>query len=275
MPALRDLQSALIRALLDGDAEDALGAISARGPAPQRRLAVYANTALENLAQSLRIGFPVVRRLVGDAYFDDCVRGYRRAHPPRSGDLHDAGARFPAYLAARHRGGAHRYLGDVARFERLCENARCAADRAPLDLARLAGVAPEDHGRLRFRLHPSARPYASRFPVLAIWQANVDAAAEPAPIDLDRGGDRLLVARSDRGLEFHALDRGELEFLRALRRRARFDDAIAAAARVESAFDAAAVLRRFVAVAAIVDFDIAPAAGDARRAHVASRRDTR
>lgn len=255
MPELRELQRAMIRALLDGDDGDALAAVRAGGIASARRLAVYANNAFENLAQSLRLGFPVVRRLVGDAYFDDCVRGYRRARPPRSGDLDDAGAGFPAYLAARHRCGPHAYLGDVARFERLCERARFAADRAPLDLARLGAVAPAAYGALRFRLHPSARPFASRFPVRAIWEANVDPAAEPAAIDLDRGGDRVLIARGGDGLELHALARGELAFLRALRRRTTLEAAIAAAERADPAFDPGAALQRFVGLGVIVDFD--------------------
>jgi hypothetical protein len=74
---------------------------------PMQRLAIYANNAETNFIESLRLSFPAVLRLVGDAYFTQCAREFRTRHPSRSGDLQHIGAAFPEYWAMRHR---QRYL---------------------------------------------------------------------------------------------------------------------------------------------------------------------
>jgi len=256
MPSLRDLQTAMIGAVLDGEHAPAARFVEARGIAPARRLGVYANNALGNFLQGLRASYPAVRRLVGDAYFDQCGRGFRQRHPSRSGDLQDAGAAFPGYLAQLHADDEYRYLGDVARLEWLYQEAMTAADHAPLDLGRLALLAPSDHERVRFRLHPAARLFVSPFPVLDIWEANADEHEEPETIDLRKGGDRLLLTRTERRLFFLRISAGEEGFLHALGRRERFAAAVETALGADAAFDAADALRKFVGAEAIVDFDM-------------------
>jgi hypothetical protein len=55
--------------------------------------------------------------------------------------------------------------------------------------------------------------FASEYPVLAIWEANVGSAEEPAIIDLAQGGDRLLLIRTARGLEMRRQSDGAYAFL--------------------------------------------------------------
>ncbi len=255
MPSLRDLQTAMIGAVLDGEHGPAARYVEARGIAPARRLGVYANNALGNFLQGLRASYPAVRRLVGDAYFDQCGRGFRQRHPSRSGDLQDAGDALSGYLAQLHADDDYRYLGDVARLEWLYQEAMTAADHAPLDLGELSRLAPSDHERLRFGLHPATRLFASPFPVLDIWEANADEHDEPETIDLRKGGDRLLLTRTRRRLFFLRISVGEEGFLHALGRRERFAAAVETALGADGSFDAADALRKFVGAEAIVDFD--------------------
>lgn len=253
MPTLPELQSDFLRAVLDGAQVEAAGHVETKGLAPALRLGIYANNAAANFLESLRLSFPAIRRLVGDDYFDQCVRAYRELHPSRSGDLQHAGAAFPGYLAELHGADDYRYLGDVARLEWLCQESLLAGDHAPLDLTRLAAVPPEDYDGLRFELHPAARLFVSGFPAHAIWQANVGSAAEPEAIDLGRGADRLLITRTHGHIAFHPLSEGEAAFLEHLRRGETVAAAIAAGAR-DAEFDATQALPRFVRVEAIVDF---------------------
>ncbi len=270
MSSLRELQRDFMRAILD-DSTSASAAAAALpvlcdGFAAAQRLAVYASNARANFSGALELSYPVIRRLVGVDYFEQCARGFQRQHPSRSGDLQPAGALFPAYIDALHRDGEYRYLGDVARFEWLLQEALLAADHVPLDLSKLAGVAPAEYDRLRFLLHPSLRLFDSAYPCLAIWRANC-ATQEPPVIELNGGPhERIVILNSGRELRFHSVGAGEYAFLRALEARAPFDaavDAGAAHAGVAHAgavagaaddFDAAAALRRFVLAAAIVDF---------------------
>lgn len=262
MPTLPELQRQVLAAILDDGADnDGVARLIVRGAiAPAGRLGIYANNARGNFIEALRLSFPVVLRLVGEAYFDQCARAYRRAQPSRAGDLHPAGAAFPAFLAERHDGGEYRYLGDVARLEWACQEVLMAADAAPPDpgrfLGRLGAVAPECHAALQFRLHPAARTFHSSFPASAIWRANLGA-GEPPVIDLAQGGERLLLLRTDGQLDMLPLSAGEHGFLQALEAAARFDAAVDAGAAAQAPggdFDAAAALQRFVAAGAIVDF---------------------
>jgi hypothetical protein len=251
--SLRELQRGFMRALLDDPAAAAALPIACEGIAAEPRLAVYAGNARANFSNALELSYPVIRRLVGAAYFEHCARDFQRQHPSRSGDLQPAGERFPAYLDALHRDGEYRYLGDVARFEWLLQEALLAADHPPLELRKLASVAQADYDGLHFHLHPSLRLFESSYPCLAIWQAN-SAADEPPVIELRAPHERTAIMRGNRELEFHGLSAGELAFLEALEARAPFAAAVEAGAASALDFDAGAALRRFVPASVIVDF---------------------
>jgi hypothetical protein len=264
MPSLRELQSVVMRALLDGEPDQSAALIAARGIAPKHRLGVYANNARSNFIESLISSYPAIRRLVGEDYFRQCARGFHTRHPSLAGDLQPAGARFAQYLSELHGGDEFRYLSEVARLEWLIQETLLAAEHQPLDLAKLEQVLPDDYDDLRFCLHPSTRLFASEYPCVAIWEANVGSDAEPEMIDLDAGSDRVLLARTDGQLKCHRLSHGEQGFLQSVQAGARFAAAVesgAARSRADLAgdgetgtFDAAAALQRFVLGGVIVDF---------------------
>jgi hypothetical protein len=272
VPSLRELQRGLMHVLLDGESarEAPLNAaqwISALGIAPAHALSVYAGNARTHFTDSLLLSYPAIRRLVGEDYFLQAAHGFHTGHPSLSGDLQPAGTRFAQYLSQLHRDDEYRYLGDVARLEWLVQETLLAADHDPLDLAKLGLVAPTAYDDLRFHLHPAARLFASEFPCLAIWEANVDGDAEPQLIDLGAGPDRLLLLRHGGELKFHRLSRGEQAFLQSMQAGERFAAAVENGARrseIDAAhgplapageFDAAAALQRFVIAGIIVDFE--------------------
>jgi hypothetical protein len=262
MPSLRELQSGVMHALLDGETSNAAPWIVARGIAPEHALSVYANNARTNFIESLMSSYPAIRRLVGDDYFRQCARGFHARHPSRSGDLQPAGAQFAQYLAELHGADEFSYLSEVARLEWLIQETLLAADHGPLDLAKLGAVAAGDYDDLRFYLHPSARLFASEFPCVSVWEANVGSEAEPELIDLGTGPDRALLVRNSGQLKCHRLNHGEFGFLQSVHAGERFAAAVENgvdrgeldAARGDGAFDAAAAMRRFVLAGAIVDF---------------------
>lgn len=253
MPTLPELQARFMRGILDGDHDSALGLIRTQTGCAAERIGIYVNNAASNFEESLRLSFPAVLRLVGDAYFSQCVSGYRRRYPSRSGDLQHTGASFAEFMGELHRDGEYRYLEDIARLEWLYQEALVAADHGPLDLGRLAAVLPDRYDELCFSLHPAAQLFASDFPALDIWEANVSA-AEPKVIDLSQGSQRVLVARTRGRVEFYRLAPCEYRFLEALRSNATFATALRLALDYDAEFDAGAALRRFVLIDAIVEF---------------------
>jgi hypothetical protein len=258
MPSLRSLQTDFLDAILSGELEGATPLLACgRGTgraAPARRLAVYQNNVRANFIESLHSSFPALWRLVGEDYFRQIAGAYHRSYPSRSGDLLHAGRDFPDYVAKLHRADEYRYLADIARLEWLCQEALLAAAHAPLDLDRLRLIAPTAYDALRFELHPAVRLYASAYPALRIWEANVASEADPELIDLAGGADCLAVTRHELELKFYRLGPGEYAFLSALQCGMVFSAALEAGSGCDADFDAAAALRRFVAAEVIVDF---------------------
>jgi hypothetical protein len=263
--SLHDLQTRILDALLGASSERALdlldtpaaaadAAAAAGATAAAARLEVYRNTVRSNLTEALHATYPAVWRLVGADYFQQIARDFAAQHPSRSGDLRHVAEPFPVYLALLHREDEYAYLGDVARLELMIHDVLLAPEHAPLDLVRLGSVPPEAYDSLRFTLHPALRLFESPYPVRRIWESNVGSEAEPDPIDLASGGDRLAVLRQRLQLQFHPLSRGEWCWLDALARGEPFAASVETAAAADGRFDATAALRRFVALGAIVSF---------------------
>src|ERR1700730_5397699 len=184
MPSLPELQTRVLDALLTASPVRAIRLIAGHSGPAASRLGVYRNNVQGNFADALRSTFPVIWRLVGADYFRQTAREFQRHHPSRSGDLLHIGKPFPEYLAGLHLDDEFGYLGDVARLEWLVQETLLSAEHAPLDLQKLARVAPAEYDALRFALHPALRLFESRYPVLRIWEANLDGNAEPETIHL-------------------------------------------------------------------------------------------
>ena len=196
MPSLHELQRAFSAAAVFDDAA-ALASlrIVAGGLKPEARINIYRANVLANYRKALGATYPVIKRLVGAPFFDAACDNYVRGHPSTRGDINRYGADFSEFLGSYPPARDLRYLPDVARLEWAVDQAHIARDAAPFDLAALACVPAELHAELRFYLHPSARMIVSMFPVLHIWQSNQPDGDADQHIDLDEGGDTLLVLR--------------------------------------------------------------------------------
>ena len=140
------------------------------------------------------------------------------------------------------------------------------ADAPPLDLAALAAVREETRARLRFVLHPSVRLVQSRCPILHIWQVNQPSFEGAADIDLDEGGESLLVARGTHGVAIERLSPGEVALLHAFAANEPLRKAARRAVEAEPSFDLSAALRRHVANQVLAGFDAqVPSPGEGER----------
>src|SRR6516165_909152 len=111
-PALLEVQRALRASLVADD-----DAPAARHVFPAGRLEVYRNTFAGVLVNALRLSYPAVQKLVGEAFFEGAARAFIAGHPPASACLDDYGAAFPEFLAAFSPASSLAYLSDVARLE--------------------------------------------------------------------------------------------------------------------------------------------------------------
>ena len=254
-PSLRELEQAFASAILD-DAPSVIRHVNDGTFPAARHLQVYRHNTFANLTDALAAVYPVVRRLVGEPFFEQSADGFIRRHPPRSGNLHDFGATFADFLTAFPGADNLAYLPDVARLEWACHQAFHAAEAAPLALDALGAVPPDSYGALVFQLHPSSRLLASAYPMLRIWQVNQPGFDGDPTVNLDQGAERLLVVRAGITVEIEKLDAGEYTLLSAFSASrtlaAASDEAHAADAR----FDLMITLSRHVQSGALVGFQL-------------------
>lgn len=255
-PSLRELQQTFAAAVYE-DTPAVLAHVRDGLFPAARHVQVYRHNIFANLTDALAAAYPVVRRLVGEGFFEYAADGYIRRHPPRSGNLHDFGAPFAEFLAAFAPARELAYLPDVARLEWTWQEAYHAADAAALALDELAAVTPERYLGLVFHLHPSVRLLASAYPILRIWRVNQPDDAGDATVNLADGGVRLLVVRRGLDVVIEPLGAGDDALLRAFAAGQTLEQAGAAALAREPDYDLPAALRRHVARATIADFSIA------------------
>ncbi len=224
---------------------------------PEARIGIYRANVLGNYRKALAATYPVIKRLVGAPFFDAASDNFIRGHPSTRGDINRYGADFSEFLATYAPARDLKYLPDVARLEWAVDQANIARDAASLDLTALASVPARLHGELRFSLNPSAHLIVSTFPILHIWQANQPSCSGDERIDLDEGGDTLLVLRRPSdvgGIVIERISPAEHLLLAMLAAGCTLDEAANRSAGMAREFDLAAALQRHVAGNTIVAF---------------------
>jgi len=216
MPALREVQAAVRRALLDGDDAEAAAMVSGDGIAPAARLSVYRHHVLTTLTAALKTTYPVVCRLVDERFFDYAADAFIRSRPPSAPCLFEYGGDFPDFLAAFEPCRRLAYLPDVARLDWALNAAAHAEDATPLDLERLRAIPPEAYPRLVFRFEPAFRLLSSPWPIDRIWAVHQPGADPDSTADLGAGTVALEVRGAGGDPVFRSLDAATYAFRRAL-----------------------------------------------------------
>ena len=256
MLTLRDLQRTFVQGALSNAAPALAAEIVGAGIAPERRLAIYRNNAVEGFLKTLQATFPTIVRLSGVDWFRQVGRRYMHRHPSRCGNVHYVGERFASFLEAQLAGSSYEYFADVAQLEWAYQEVLVAADHPTFELSALALVAPADYGALTFSTHPAMRLVQSQFPVLAIWRANQPDAASDERIALDQGSSSVLLIRRDDHVELRELPPADFALLAALARGASLAQAAECALEIDPRVALDAILGRIVSLGTLVDFTV-------------------
>lgn len=234
MPSLLEVQGNFARALLDaGD--------SGAG------LAVYRNNLHENLGGALASAYPIVRKIVGEGFFDRLARDYSRAHPSTCGDLNRYGALMPRFVADYAGTQDLPYLPDVARMEWLAHLAYYAADAKPFDI-RAPSQLPENPC---LQLGPSCALLRSEWPLARLWEVHQDKFTGEFSVDFAAGIERILIHRPDWRVQVRSITLGDYRFLAGAGRGETMGAALEAACALDAAFDASTALATWVQAKAV------------------------
>ncbi len=185
-------QTAVRSALLDPELATPEGVVNPDGDRATKRFDVYRNNVAVSLTEALQAAFPVIRKLVGEAFFQAMAGVYLRQHPPSSPLMMLYGTEMPAFLESFGPAQPLPYLPDMARLELAIRQAYHAADAAPLDPAVLAALPEEALPHLRFAFAPTVHLVVSDHPVHGIWAANMESGGTP-----ERRPETALVTRPD------------------------------------------------------------------------------
>ncbi|MBI5891475.1 MAG: putative DNA-binding domain-containing protein [Nitrosomonadales bacterium] len=221
----------------------------------QRGVGVYRNNYRGNLHDTLAGAYPVIRQLVGEEFFRLLAKRFIEQHPSRSGNLHRYGGEMAEFLAHFENTRHLAYLPDMARLEWAYHRAYFADDAARFDLTRLASVPPESYAGLRWQLHPSCTLLATAFPVAAIWRAHQESAGADFNIDLDSGGDNLLVYRNGLSVNIIDIPAASLHWLEQLRQDIGMGAATESTLAAYPEFDLGTALQHWLANGVLVDFE--------------------
>jgi len=238
-PTLLEWQRQFLDALYDADALGPHATILGNGLAPDARLRIYRHSSEAIHAGALRITYHAVLALVGEDYFDQTVRGYRRAHPSPSGNLQVFGARLAQYLETLPELHSLAYLPDVARLEWLRQESALAADGASTAHAPAMGSWGADESS-RVGLHPSIRLLASTHPVLTIWRYATQPTA--GQLVLDGEGEHVVLWRQEGEIAMAVVDPASFTYIVSLAHGDSLGMACAAAQACDPGFDPATCL---------------------------------
>jgi hypothetical protein len=248
MPALRETQLAFAKGLFSGALP---GNVSARDQSDvDLRFAVYRNNVTVSLINALRSRFPVVERLVGEAFFHACAQAFVVQNPPRSRLLMHYGDRFAAFLEAFEPARSLPYLPDIARLEMARGEAYHAADAVPAGAELLAQAAQGDVETLRLRMHPSLRLIPSLYPIVTIWEMNQPGRT---PHKISQWiGETALVARPLMNVGVETATPAYAAFVASFAQGETLEEAVSAAYSHDEEFDPGAHLARIFASGLVV-----------------------
>lgn len=254
MPALADLQALVRDTVLGGDAGALRGIVADDRLGHARRLQVYRNNTTILLSEALGANFSVVQALVGEDFFLSLAKRFVRLHPPRTPCLFEYGADFPDFIASDPAARDLSYLADVARLEWLVSESVHAAAAPVLDTGALALVDAHEYGRVAFAPHPAMRVIASGAPIHAIWAMHQPDADPDVRVNVDQGGEAVMVTRPGVGVVLTVLPPGGYAFTQHLAAGARLGEAFAAAQLIDATFNPAETLATVLGQGAFAGF---------------------
>lgn len=197
-------QNTFATGLLDADAPTPEGLTDATGRHSPRRYAVYRNNVFMSLRDALGEAFPIVKRMIGEANFNNLAAGFLRNAPPHSPLMMFYGAGFADYLIRVPQISHLGYLPDIARLEEALRRAYHAEDAHIADPTELACLDEKSLMATGMTMAPAVTVLRSQWPILSLYNYTLlPDQPEPQP-----GAQDVLITRPDFDPALHNLPPG-------------------------------------------------------------------
>jgi len=121
--------------------------------------------------------YPACFNILGEDYFNQLCFFYRCEYPSTKSDLNVYGQYFPSFLESRvttrEELSDFEYLGELAKLEWYWHKSYFSDNDPVFDFENLATVSEENYVKLSFTLSFSLSLHATRYPLIELWNANV------------------------------------------------------------------------------------------------------
>ncbi len=215
MASLADAQRLLRRAVIAGDASEAIPLL-AGGRTAEKRLTIHHRHYETSLVTALLGKFPATAWLIGTRYLTEAAQLFVRDHPPQALCISEYGEQFPLFLATSPAADRVPYVRDFAELEWHVGQVSIAVDRQALSLEEFSTVDTVKLTEAALTLQAGVRYLQAPWPIDALMKLYL---AETAPDQLTfEPEDVCIEVRGARGeVQINRLDPGEFGFRKALR----------------------------------------------------------
>ena len=211
------------------------------------RLKVYRNNIVGSLTDVILATFPIVEILVGKPFLEGMARSFVLENPPTHGCLGLYGSGFAEFIETFELARSLPYLPDIARFELALNKAYYAADDEVLSIEMLSNIPPENLSDTHLPLRASVELIQSVYPLSAI-QAFCLSENHDTPLNLDQGGEKLMIHRPRLETTITRLDDDEFLMLQELSKKTPLGGAVDTAVKIYEHFDFQAFLQKHIAL---------------------------
>nr|WP_315466980.1 DNA-binding domain-containing protein [uncultured Undibacterium sp.] len=219
----------------------------------EARIAIYRGNLQAVWTNALRNAYPVIERLAGADFFAQLAVLYAQKYPSQSGDLHEFGDYFSAFLEAEKSVADFPYFAAVAALEWQIHRLYYAADAQAISLNHFmanAGVSPSD---CTLQFHPATSLFHASFAAVQIYLAHQHAEVQALNVDLHTPS-FAIVSRDVWRLQVTQLSQAEFVGLSALHQGQSLGNAFEAAMDVDGDFNVAHALQSWFALDIFIDF---------------------
>ena len=175
MSTLREIQKGLMASLTEGDELSTYHYVKPdKNGCSKTPIRIHQQSHFGKQRQALQEIYTVFARLVGEDFFSYVVRQYLDEDPNLTFDIHLYGKSFPEFIASFEPCQSYPYLKDMAEFEWLCYQACFSPPYRALDLMKLQKSSLKRGADLYFSLPQKSALYRSSYPILKIWENNLE-----------------------------------------------------------------------------------------------------
>ncbi len=172
----------------------------------------YRDSVTGSINGALAISYPVVKKLVGEDFFNHITQQYIQQQPSTSPDLNNYGDNFSDFIKTLKNLETVPYLSDVAKLEWAWQKIINGSQSEPGNLESLSHLNEHEIDNVVLTLSPHASLLQSDYAINTIWEMNQDDVNTDIAIDCNNKVN-LLIWRNGLDMNITVINDSQFYFL--------------------------------------------------------------